>query len=232
MISVILPTYNERENAVKLSKSILKICKDCEIIIVDDNSPDGTAENFKANFYKDKKARMIERKNERGLATAIKDGIKNSKGDIIILMDVDFSHDPQTIPLMIKEIKENDYDIVLGSRYISNARLKSKIHRRITTWMMETFIQTVLKLGIKDITNGYIAVKKDLLKQLNFDKIFYGYGDYAIRLLFYSKKKGAKIKEVPSNYRYRTSGQTKTKLLRMGLQYGLAVLKLRFGINI
>jgi len=230
--SIVLATYKEKENIVKLIKSILENCKKdklpCEIIVVDDNSPDGTAEAVKKAYGKNKDVKLIVRTNEKGLGTAVGRGVKESTGDVLVFMDSDFSHDPADIPKMAKLAK--DYEIVNGSRHIKGSYIKTTWFRKLATLLLRIYMSLVLQLNITDYTNGYIVVRKSVLNKLDIGKIFYGYGDYYFRLFYYSVKgTGAKIKEVPVYYKFREAGESKTNFIKHGWQYATAALKLRFG---
>lgn len=232
--SIILATYNEKENIVKLIKELLKICKDnklnTEIIVVDDNSPDGTAQAVKKAFLRNKKVKLIVRKNERGLGTAVGTSVKKATGNVILFMDADFSHDPKDAPRLIKLTK--DYDIVSGSRHMKGGGMKSTPYRKFASLAGKLagklYIGLILGLNITDYTNGYFAIRKSILDKLDPKKIFYGYGDYYFRLFYYAIKKGAQIKEIPVFYKLRESGESKTNFLNHGMQYIVAGLKLRF----
>ena len=228
--SVVLATYKERGNIVKLIKTIFSEFKknkmNCEVVVVDDNSPDGTADAVRKFFKKNKNVKLIVRKNERGLGTAVGRGIKESKGDVIVLMDSDFSHDPKQIPHMAK--LTDKYEIVSGSRYEKGGGLNTKFYRKLAASIMRIYITLLLQMKIKDYTNGFIAIRKSVLNKLDHSKIFYGYGDYYFRLYYFASKKGARIKEVPAYYKFREKGQSKTNILKHGMQYALAAIKLRF----
>lgn len=229
--SIILATYKEKENITKLIKALLEACKKAkitpEIIVVDDNSPDGTAKAVEKEYSKNKKVKIIVRKNERGLATAIRRGIEESKEDILVFMDTDFSHNPNLVPKLIKLTK--DKDIVSGSRYVKGGDLQTDLHRNIITILEQLYVRFMIGYNITDYTLGFLAIRKSLLNKLNLDKIFYGYGDYCIRLFHYtSKKKNTKILEIPATYKIREEGESKTNIIKHSFQYFFEVLKLRF----
>lgn len=231
-VSIVLATFKEKDNIVKLIKSILENCEkekiNCEIIVVDDNSPDGTADAVRKSYSKNKNVKLIVRTNEKGLGTAVGRGVKESTGDVLVFMDSDFSHDPADIPKMAKLTK--DYEIVNGSRHMKGGYIKTTWFRKLATFLLRIYMSTILQLNITDYTNGYIVIKKSVLNKLDIDKIFYGYGDYYFRLFFYSvKKTGARIKEVPVHYKFREAGESKTNFIKHGWQYATAALKLRFG---
>lgn len=232
LTSIILATYNEKENIVSLINTIIKECENnkvnIEIIVVDDNSPDGTAKTVKKAFGKNKGIKLIVRKDEKGLGTAVGRGVKESKGEVVVFMDADFSHDPKDISNLIK--LTNNFDIVNGSRYIRGGGIQTHWNRKLATNLMRIYMSTVLQLNITDYTNGYFAVRKSVLNKLSNEKIFYGYGDYYFRFFYYAKKQGAKIKEIPVFYKFREHGQSKTNHINHGWQYIKEALKLRLGM--
>ena len=124
-LSIVIPTYNESKNIVKILDSLrLALTREmnAEIIVVDDNSPDGTSktveEYAKNSKNHDYSIQIIRRENKRGLSSAIVTGIEHAKGDAVVVMDSDLSHPPQTIPQMIEELQNSDCDIVVASRYV------------------------------------------------------------------------------------------------------------------
>lgn len=233
--SIILATYNEKGNIIKLIRDILDNCKreqiNCEIIIVDDNSPDGTAAAVKKSFRTDKRVKLILRKNERGLGTAVGRGVREASGDVLVFMDADFSHDPEDIPKLVKLTK--DHDIVNGSRHIKGGGMESTPFRKFASLAGKSsgklYMGLILGLNITDYTNGFFAARKSVIDKLNSDKIFYGYGDYYFRLFYHAKNNGSTIKEIPVFYKFREEGESKTNFLKHGFQYMKEGLKLRFG---
>ena len=229
-ISIILPTYNEKENIVRLVETIkkLNIEQTFEILIIDDNSPDGTYQFSKDKFFNDNNVKIVLRKNIRGLAFSIKEGIEKSLGDHVIVMDTDFTHDPILIKKMIS--LRSQYEIISGSRYVTGGFMENQLHGKLS-YYYNLMLKFILKTKINDNLGGYFLIKRDLLNQLEFDKIFYGYGDYFFRLLYFSKNKNAKIIEIPAVYKQRIYGKSKSNFLAMLFKYFYAAVKLRFGKN-
>ena len=229
-ISIILPTYNEKENIVRLVETIkkLNIEQTFEILIIDDNSPDGTYQVSKDKFSNDNNVKIVLRKNIRGLAFSIKEGIEKSLGDHVIVMDTDFTHDPILIKKMIS--LRSQYEIISGSRYVTGGFMENQLHGKLS-YYYNLMLKFILKTKINDNLGGYFLIKRDLLNQLEFDKIFYGYGDYFFRLLYFSKNKNAKIIEIPAVYKQRIYGKSKSNFLAMLFKYFYAAVKLRFGKN-
>ncbi len=226
-VSVILPTYNERESIVPLIKEVKKALKgyDLDIWVVDDNSPDGTAEAVLEEFERDEEINVIKRTDERGLASAIRRGIEVSSGEKIVIMDTDFNHSPEYLPMMLEF--SNYFDVVIGSRYVFGGGMDTSKLRFIGSYLFNNFIKFVLWMRTNDNLSGFLVIKRDILKEFDMDRIFYGYGDYCIRLLYYAHKRQISIVEVPVVYRFRMGGESKTNFVKYLLSYTLAVLKLR-----
>lgn len=233
-ISIILPTYNEAGNIVKLIKDIsnqtgLKNYQ-LEFIVVDDNSPDGTANQVKN--LADNRVKLFVRKKERGLATAILLGIKKSSGQVIVLMDTDFNHQPKDIVHLITPLKLNQADLVIGSRYvkgggmhISEAGTIQFLGSKFGNLLVNKII---LRSSLKESLSGFLAFKKKILKGFNLTQIFQGYGDYCIRLLYFANKERFKLAEIPVVYGKRQYGISKSNLIKMFFNYFKTALSLRF----
>jgi len=227
-LSIILPTYNEKNNINVLINKILEVLKDInqkEIIVVDDNSSDGTYTHCKSEFEKNDVVKLIMRKTNKGLAASIGEGIKKSKGKNIIIMDTDLSHDPKHIPQMINLIK--NYDIVSCSRYCEGGSMVNKFHF-YCSFSYNLFLQFILNTKIKDNTGGYFCIKKEILDLLPFEKIFYGYGEYFFRLLYFSRKIKKSIVEIPTLYNQRTYRYSKSNFFILLFKYFFSAIRLRF----
>lgn len=228
-VSVILPTYNERENIVSLvgslSEQMLAHAFDYEIVIVDDNSPDGTAEVVRAHCGTVVPVKLIVRKDKRGLATAIKAGVRAATGDVILIMDADFSHDPRDALKLVSQVWE--YDIVNGSRFLKGGGFEVRTVGRVMSLLINRFLRLVLHLDTTDNTMGFLAIKRSLLTRLDVDAIFYGYGDFHFRLMYYAARNGATFVEVPVVYKPRRAGKGKTRMLKDGWGYVVTALRLR-----
>jgi len=232
MFSIILPTFNEKDNIGLLIESIFSVLNQSgnnsfEIIVIDDNSPDGTSSVVEKYNKNNPQIRLIIRTKERGLATAIKTGILNTKGDYIIIMDTDFSHPPSFIIKLIETIKEGDYDVVIASRYIKGGGMSAPRYKYFLSKLMNNIIMQILDIKIKDLTGGFFIIKKSLLEKLDLDKIFLGYGDYFYRLFYELKKEEYTFKEIPFYYEKRKMGLSKTNTLKMGIDYLKTLFYLR-----
>ena len=227
--SVILPTYKERDNIGELIEAILNQVQsddfEIEIVVVDDNSPDGTADIVRQNFNNDPRIKLFVRTEERGLATAIRYGIDHSTGEILVFMDTDFNHDPAIIPQMIKFLEY--YDIIIGSRFVMAGGMEDRF-RQFSSLLYNYGIRVLFGSPVHDSLSGFFSIYRNKLETMNLDQIYYGYGDYFIRLLMLAHKRGYKMLEIPVFYRLRMHGHSKTQFLSVFIQYTQALLTLRF----
>lgn len=227
--SIILPTYNESGNIIDLIEALKtnlsKGKSTTEIIVIDDNSPDKTGLLVQKYFAKDPLVRAIIRKKDRGLASAIKYGIDKSVGEIIIVMDTDFNHNPNLVPKLIKKCSK--YDFVIGSRYIKGGGMENKLREKLS-YLFNLLIMFILGNPVHDNLSGFFAIKRSALESLNHEKIFYGYGDYFIRLIYFSKLQGHTFAELPAFYKDRMYGISKSQFVNMFKDYLSSTLTLRF----
>ncbi|MBI3622614.1 glycosyltransferase family 2 protein [Candidatus Pacearchaeota archaeon] len=212
-LSVIVPTYNESKNIVGILDSLRKhlpIDTDTEIIVVDDNSPDGTGnivEEYAKNSKKEntQSVQVIHRKTKRGLSSAILAGINYAKGESVVVMDSDFSHPPQTIPKMIEELHKSECDIVVASRYVNGGSVKGwPFKRKIISKGATKIAQHGLGIKIKDPMSGFFAFKRSIINNIKFDAI-----GYKILLEILVKARGVKVKEIPYEFINRKEGSSK-----------------------
>ncbi len=226
-VSIILPTYNEKKNILLLINSIKRQLKNynLEIIIIDDQSPDETGLICKKNFIKYKNIKVLINKSRIGFAKSILEGIKVATKKKIIVMDTDFTHDPKLIPTMLR--LSNEYDIISGSRYCSGGYMENQIHSHLS-YFYNLILKLILKTQIQDNLGGYFCIDKKNLSKLPKQKIFYGYGEYFFRLLFYSLRLNFSILEIPAIYKSRKRGKSKSKFIYMFYKYFVEALKLRF----
>ena len=211
-ISVIIPTFNESENICNILESI-KACLpkiDIEAIVVDDNSPDGTGKIVEEYIKSMKNVAgysisVIHRKAKEGLSSAILDGLKNSKGDTVIVMDSDMSHPPQIIPKMLETIKQTQCDIVVASRYIKGGAIQGWPFKRK---LMSTIATKIAKKGLgistDDPMSGFFAFRRKITEGVKFDAI-----GYKMLLELLVKTKGVKVEEIPYTFTDRKFGSSK-----------------------
>ena len=232
-VSIILPTYNESQNILKILKSIHEnIPKGLatQTIVVDDNSPDGTGilvEEYIKNFKKlaDNTIDIIHRKTKSGLASAILNGIQKAKGDTIVVMDTDFSHPPQIIPKLIESIKKYQYDIAVASRYIKGGKIQDwPLKRKLMSKFATLIAKKGLNIDTKDPMSGFFAFKRNIIKELNIDAIGY---KFLLEILV--KTKDVNIKEIPYTFQDRELGSSKISIKTI-FDYYRSVWKLyRYG---
>ena len=244
-VSIILPTYNERENICDLIEAIQHELNPAglayEVLVMDDNSPDGTAQVVRDHFGLVAGAaefitsgnctvRLCVRTKDKGLANSIRDGLERAQGRTLVVMDTDFNHDPAMIPQMVDLLRY--YDLVIGSRFVMRGGMEDTARYRASL-LYNIFIRLLFQTQIQDNLSGFFAVRRDRFFELapKFDKIFYGYGDYFIRLLLMAWRSNWKILEVPVFYILRRHGLSKTGFWDIFRDYTKAVLKLRiFGL--
>jgi dolichol-phosphate mannosyltransferase len=235
-LSIIVPTYNESQNIVRMLDSIaetLSPYKGSEIIVVDDNSPDGTAEMAKSHakiISTKKKIRIeiISRNGKFGLSSAIIKGVQYASGDCLVIMDGDFSHPPQVIPSIIQALQDSNYDIVIASRYVKGGSIIGwPFKRRLMSKGATKIAQYGLGIDVKDPVSGFFAFRRDIISGLKFDAI-----GYKMLLEILVKTKGARVKEIPYTFTNRRIGASKLDANVM-FDYLRAVLRLyRYGKSI
>jgi dolichol-phosphate mannosyltransferase len=252
-LSVIIPTYNEYENILQLVEIIKDKLPDglfTEIIIVDDNSPDGTgrliasyienaltklcsgiqqthenSSNLAINT-RESIVRLVRRENKSGLISAILQGIKSSNGKYILVMDADFSHPPETVPLLINELLRDPNSIVVASRYIRGGSVRGWPYKRLLLSRLAAKIAIHgLKLcNVRDPISGFFAFPRHIIENIRFDT----YG-YKLLLEILVKAQGVRVKEIPYTFIDRKSGESKLDN-RVMLDYVKAVWYLyRYG---
>lgn len=211
-VLVIIPTYNESENILNLIPQILNKSngEDFNVLVIDDNSPDGTAQLVKN--LNNPKVNIIEREKKMGLGTAYVTGFKyaiENKYDLVFEMDADFSHDPKYLPDFIAKIKEG-YDVVVGSRYVNGISvLNWPIGRLILSYLANVYTRWITGLKVMDTTAGFVCYRVSALKQINLDNIKSNGYSFQIEMKFKMHKKGLKICEVPILFVDRRAGHSK-----------------------
>jgi len=228
-ISVVLPTYNEKGNIADLLREIIRNLEEIasyEIIVVDDNSPDGTADEVRRAFGEDGNIRLCVRENDRGLATAVRKGIELSTGSVVLVMDTDFNHNPRYLPQFLNLIQF--YTVVVGSRFLYGGGMYSR-WRYYASLAYNSFIRFILGIPISDKLSGFFAIKREALQDLDFDYIFHGYGDFFIRFLMSVVNLEMSIIEIPVFYDERAAGESKTQFAKECVRYAASVIKIRLG---
>jgi len=204
MISIIIPTYNEAGSIRRLLEEIKKSLrkKSYEVIVVDDNSPDHTAD-IALSLKKTHHVKVIKRKSKLGLSSAVIDGLKIAKGNIIGVMDADFSHPPGLIQRLVQTIEKQDFDLVIGSRKIKGGSVEVwPFHRRLMSRFASALAIPLTK--VKDPMSGFFFFKKEIIKDVKLKPL-----GYKILLEILVKGRQKKIKEIPYMFRNRTFGKSK-----------------------
>jgi len=212
-VSIIIPTYNESENISQVLDSIgeyLSSNIQTEVVVVDDNSPDGTGKIVEdyINEASDKAGYTIDvmhRKAKSGLSSAILDGIQHSSGETIVVMDSDFSHPPKIIPQLVEEIRTSGCDIVIASRYTKGGEVSGwSTKRKLISKGATGIAKAGLGVNESDPMSGFFAFKRKILEGIKFDAL-----GYKMLLEILVKTKGAKVKEIPYTFTDRTRGSSK-----------------------
>jgi len=213
--SILLPTYNERENLPiiiwLIVKSFTKSGEDFEVIIIDDGSPDGTLDVAKQlqTIYGDDKIVLRPRAKKLGLGTAYVHGIKNATGNFIIIMDADLSHHPKFIPDFIKKQSEGDYDVVTGTRYSGNGGVYGwDLKRKLISRTANYITQILLRPGVSDLTGSFRLYKKNVLMKLIESCTSKGYV-FQMEMMVRARQHEMTIAEVPITFVDRFYGESK-----------------------
>ena len=212
---VIVPTYNEVENIESLISKAMEALPKAHMLIVEDNSPDGTADIVKS-LMEDKFAGRLfihERGGKEGLGTAYLFGFGwaiERNYDYIFEMDADFSHNPRSLPSLLKACEEDGFDMAIGSRYVNGVNVVNwPMGRVLMSYYASAYVRTITGMPIRDTTAGFKCYKKEVLEKVLSQPIkFVGYA-FQIEMKFRAWKYGFKIKEVPIIFRDRTMGESK-----------------------
>jgi dolichol-phosphate mannosyltransferase len=229
---VVIPTFNESENAESIIRKVFSLDKPFDVLIVDDNSPDGTA-NIIRELQKEYPSRLFleERKGKLGLGTAYIHGFKYAlaKGyEFIFEMDADFSHNPEDLIKLYNACALEGYDMAIGSRYIKGVNVVNwPMNRVLMSYFASSYVRVVTGMPIQDATAGFKCYTRKVLETIPLDKIkFIGYA-FQIEMKFLAYKYGFKIKEVPIIFTDRTKGESKmSKGIFKEAFYGVIKMKI------
>jgi len=228
-ILVVTPTYNEAENIVQFINEVLSKDPRLEILIVDDNSPDGTAGMIKKMQAGNPRIHLLERERKMGLGTAYVAGFKYALArdfGAVFEMDADFSHDPKEIPAFIEKIETAD--VVIGSRYVGGVRvLNWPIRRLLLSYGASVYTRYVTGLPVKDTTAGFKCFRRKVLETINLDKVHSNGYAFQIEMSFKAWKKGFSLLEHPIIFMDRRSGTSKMSH-KIVYEAVLMVWKLKF----
>ena len=212
---VIIPTYNEKENIEKIIKAVLTLEKAFDVLVIDDGSPDGTANIVHQLMEGECADRLfiIEREGKLGLGTAYIAGFKwalERQYEYIFEMDADFSHDPADLPRLYAACHDEGYDLAIGSRYVSGVNVVNwPMGRVLMSYFASLYVRTVTGFKIHDTTAGFKCYKRRVLQTIELDKVkFKGYG-FQIEMKFTAWRIDFRIKEVPVVFVNRREGVSK-----------------------
>lgn len=211
-ILIIIPTYNERENITLVLTKIIDIAPQADILVVDDQSPDGTGEVVK-EFIPTTLANVIllERTGERGLGNAYSAGLQYGLAqgyEVLLTMDADLSHNPVYLPKIFSAIET--HDVVIGCRYTwDGGTINWRIRRILLSWLANRFARFVLGVKGSDLTSGFRAYRREILESINLDKIRSNGYSYLVEMLYWAQRKNAKVAEIPIIFFDRTRGESK-----------------------
>ncbi len=210
---VIIPTYNEKENIEDMLRTVLALPKQFDILVIDDNSPDGTAEIVKSLIKSSPSINILERAGKLGLGTAYIAGFKwaiEKKYDYIFEMDADFSHNPNDLVHLYEACSKKGYDVAIGSRYVSGVNVVNwPMGRVLMSYFASKYVRFVLGMGIADTTAGFKCYRRKVLETIDLSKIrFKGYA-FQIEMKFKAYKLGFRLTEVPIVFTNRILGTSK-----------------------
>lgn len=209
---IILPTYNEKENIGPLIEIIFSLLPEIHILVVDDNSPDGTAAAVKELQAQYSNLSLLERPVKNGLGGAYIEGFKRLLADPdiknIVTMDADFSHNPKYLPQMIAEAE--NYSLVIGSRYTKGGGIaKWELWRKFLSYGGNFYARILLGRRVHDWTGGFNCIKADYLRKVNLDKIDLSGYAFIMGFKYFLIKAGASAKEIPIVFEARRGGESK-----------------------
>ena len=209
---IVVPTYNEKENVRELCDAVLSLGDGIGMLIVDDNSPDGTGDIVDAIAEENDRIHVIHREGKLGLGSAYITGFKwalaNTAAKFIFEMDADFSHNPASIPVFLEAIR--DHDLIVGSRYLNGITVINwPLSRLILSCGANIYTRIVTGLPLKDSTGGFKCFRREVLEQLPLDTIRSDGYSFQIEMNFFCWKKGFRIKEIPIIFEDRRVGVSK-----------------------
>lgn len=214
---VIIPTYNEKENIALIIEAVLALPKDFDILVVDDGSPDGTAEIVKHLQRtlppSGSTLHVLQRTGKQGLGTAYIEGFRFALAngyDFILEMDADFSHNPADLVRLYQACSDDGFDMAIGSRYVSGVNVVNwPMGRVLLSYFASRYVRLITGIPVEDTTAGFICYRRRVLCTIPLDEIrFVGYA-FQIEMKFLAWKFGFKLKEIPIIFTDRTRGQSK-----------------------
>ena len=227
---VIIPTYNEQDNLRCLIDQILAQHPALRVLVVDDNSPDGTGKLADELSKSDERITVLHRPAKMGLGSAYRDGFRRAislGADLLIEMDADFSHDPAILPIFIEKSKE--YDLIIGSRYLHGISVVNwPLRRLMLSYGANVYTRLITGLKIMDCTSGFKCFRRSLIERIDLDRVQSDGYSFQIEMNFHANQFGARINEVPIIFIDRRAGHSKMskKIVREAI---FMVWKLKLG---
>ncbi len=208
---LIVPTYNEIDNVEKMLKILTSLYDTLNILIIDDGSPDGTADIVKKYQQSNEKIHLIERSGKLGLGTAYITGFRwalERDYKFVFEMDCDFSHDPKDLPSLLEAAQKND--LVIGSRYIDGIRIINwPFHRLLLSYCASIYTRVITGIDVLDVTGGFKCFTRKALESLNLDNVISNGYSFQVELNYKVWSKGLSVKEVPIIFTERRDGESK-----------------------
>jgi len=227
---VVIPTYNEQDNLQRLIEQVLAQDASLQVLVVDDNSPDGTGQLADELSRSNERIHVLHRPVKLGLGSAYRDGFRRAMelgADLLIEMDADFSHDPSVLPLFLEQIKA--HDLVIGSRYLNGISVVNwPLRRLMLSYGANWYTRLITGLTIMDCTSGFKCFRRSLIEAIDLDRVRSDGYSFQIEMHFRSAELGARICEVPIIFIDRRSGQSKMSK-RIVREAVLMVWKLKLG---
>jgi dolichol-phosphate mannosyltransferase len=231
---LIIPTYNERDNIATLVGRIRKATGDEPILFVDDNSPDGTADEIRRIQTSDRNIHLLARPGKGGYGSACRDGIKKvlaeNLASYVIQSDADLSHPPELLPQMIELLKSND--VVIGSRYVMGGGAENwDIRRRALSFGANLYARTFTGVPVHDMTAGFVGYRADVLRKIDLDAISSEGYAFLMEMKFNLHRQGTSFREFPIIFHEREAGKSKfsRKILYEGMRFPLRAFGKRLG---
>jgi dolichol-phosphate mannosyltransferase len=208
---IIVPTYNERENVVALLERIFAFVPGAHVLIVDDNSPDGTGAIADQSAAEDPRVHVMHREGKQGLGSAYVAGFRYALDrdyEAVFEMDADFSHNPESLPVFLGELE--NADLVLGSRYLNGVTVVNwPIKRLILSYSANVYSRVITGMRVKDLTGGFKCFRRRVLESIDWSRVRSDGYAFQIEITFKAWRKGFRIREIPIMFVDRKAGESK-----------------------